>query len=47
LRKQLIAQNVPLPGNPGKNPKKGQAIAYQAPAFGPGGPRPAAATPVH
>jgi hypothetical protein len=47
LRKQLIAQNVPLPGNSGKNPRKGRGDAvYQAPAFsGPGGPRPAPAAP--
>lgn len=44
LRKQLLAQNVPLPGHLGKNTKKGQAaaFAYQAPAFG-AGPRPAGA----
>jgi hypothetical protein len=52
LRKQLTDQNVPLPGNPWKNPKKGQgaAMVYQARAFGgpdgPGGPRPATAVPV-
>jgi FAD dependent oxidoreductase len=41
LRKQLIAQGVPLPGNAGKNPKKGKAAdyTYSAPLFG--GPRPA------
>ncbi len=39
LHKPLVKQNVPLPGNPGKNPKKGQseAFTYQAPAFGGGG----------
>ncbi len=49
LRARLIAQNVPLPGNLGKNPKKGQgtAVAFQAQAFvGSGSPRPASATPV-
>jgi hypothetical protein len=47
LRKQLIAQGVPLPGAAGNNPKKGQAssFVYQAPSFG--GPRPGGAgTPV-
>lgn len=45
LRKHLLAQNVPLPGNLGNNTRKEQAEAfkYQAPRFG--GPRPAAANP--
>jgi len=36
LRNQLIAQNVPLPGNMGKNPRKGnvEPFTFQAPAFG-------------
>jgi hypothetical protein len=36
LRKQLITQNVPLPGNLGNNPKKGKGAAFilQAPPFG-------------
>jgi hypothetical protein len=36
LQKQLMAQNVPLPGNLGHNDKKGQAEAYtfRTPAFG-------------
>jgi hypothetical protein len=52
LQKQLIAQNVPLPGNPGKNPKKikGTPPAYQAPGFGRPPVAPSGvpgATPVH
>ena len=45
LRKHLLAQNVPLPGNLGKNTRKGQseAYVYQAPRFG--APRPAASNP--
>ncbi len=41
LHKQLLAQNVPLPGSLGNNTRKGQAEAYTytAPQFG--GPRPA------
>ena len=40
LRRRLLAQNVPLPGNLGKNNKKGQAEAYtyRTPSFG--APRP-------
>ena len=40
LQKQLRAQNVPLPGNLGKNDKKDQAMEYiyRTPAFG--APRP-------
>lgn len=40
LQKQLMSQNVPLPGNLGKNDKKDQAAAYifRTPAFG--APRP-------
>jgi hypothetical protein len=56
LRRQLIAQGVPLPGNAGKNPKKGQSAAfvYSSPSFGgsrpagPGGPvSPAAPLALH
>jgi hypothetical protein len=55
LRKQLIAQNVPLPGNLGNNPKKGKgaAFTFQAPAFGrqtggpAGTPGTPAGTPLH
>ena len=38
LRKQLLAQNVPLPGNMGKNTKKaaGEEMVFSTPAFGQG-----------